>query len=38
MNQNNLQLKYLISIILGYYLGQYLSKQCPNEFCLVDSD
>jgi len=33
MNENNL--KYIISIIIGYYLGNYLSEQCLNEFCII---
>ena len=28
-------LKYIISIIIGYYLGHYLSEQCLNDFCII---
>lgn len=29
-------LKYIISIIIGYYLGNYLSEQCLNDFCVIN--
>jgi len=29
-------IQYVISIIIGVYLGKYLSGKCLNEPCLID--